>query len=195
MKAVAIAVLSYVIGSIPFSYLAARAFKRIDLRKVGSRNVGTTNVVKSAGLIPGLLAAVGDCGEGIVAVLIARATAPELSWATFAAGLLAVVGHNWPIWLGFHGGGGLATCIGTLLVLSAASVFYLLALWGASYVLTRHKYASSVFGCVSLPVFLGIYEQSWAYFTFGLGMGVLLGAKQVIAWLRYGKKPDSIAAC
>ncbi|MGE5588388.1 MAG: glycerol-3-phosphate acyltransferase [Clostridia bacterium] len=195
VKAVAIAVLSYVIGSIPFSYLAAMVFKKIDLRKVGSRNVGTTNVLKSAGLIPGLLAAVGDCGKGVVAVLIARATAPELSWVTFAAGLLAVVGHNWPIWLGFHGGGGLATCIGSLLVLSAASVFYLLALWGASYVLTRHKYASSLFGCMSLPVFLGIYEQSWAYFGFGFGMGVLLGAKQVMAWLRYGKKPESIAAC
>ncbi|MGE5572446.1 MAG: glycerol-3-phosphate acyltransferase [Bacteroidota bacterium] len=195
VKALAIALLSYVIGSIPFSYMAARAFKRIDLRTVGSGNVGTTNALKSAGFIPGFLAALGDCGKGVVAVLIARATAPELPWAAFAAALIAVIGHNWPVWLGFHGGGGLATCIGTLLVLSAASVFYLLALWGASYVLTRHKYASSVFGCASLPVFLGIYEQSWAYFTFGLGMGVLLGAKQVLAWVRYGKKPDTIAAC
>lgn len=195
MRTFAIVALSYLIGSIPFSYLAARAFKKIDLRKVGSKNVGTTNVVKTAGLIPGLLAGVGDCGKGILAVLIAKATAPELPWAAFIAGLFAVVGHNWPVWLGFHGGGGLATCIGTLLVLSAASVFYLLALWGASYVLTRHKYASSMFGCASLPVFLGIYEQSWAYFGFGLGMGVLLGVKQVVAWLRYGTKPDSIAAC
>jgi len=193
VKALAIAVVSYVIGSIPFSYMAARVFKHIDLRKVGSRNVGTTNVVKSAGVVPGLLAVIGDCGKGIVAVLVARATMPELPWATFVAALLAVIGHNWPIWLGFHGGGGLATCIGTLFVLSAASVFYLLMLWGASYVLTRHKYASSVFGCVSLPVFLGIYEQSWAYFSFGLGMGVLLGAKQVIAWLRYGRRPEGLA--
>lgn len=187
MKTVAIAVMSYIIGSIPFAYITARLFKGIDIRKVGSRNVGTTNVLKSAGILPGLLTAIADCCKGIGAVLLARSTAPELPWVAFVAGLFAVVGHNWPVWLGFHGGGGLATCLGTLFVLSTASVFYLLSLWGASFVLTRHKYASSIMGCLSLPVFLGIYEQSWAYFTFGLGMGVLLGAKQVVAWARYGR--------
>ncbi len=187
MKTVGVAVVSYLMGSVPFAYIMARLFRGIDIRKVGSRNVGTTNVLRTAGVLPGLLTGLGDCFKGVGAVLIARVAAPEAPWAAFVAGLFAVVGHNWPVWLQFQGGGGLATCVGTLLVLSQASVFYLLSLWGASFVLTRHKYASSVMGCLSLPVFLGLYEQSWEFFTFGLGMGVLLGAKQVAAWARYGR--------
>ncbi len=187
VKVLVIAAMSYLMGSIPSAYIMARQFKGIDIRRVGSRNVGTTNVLKCVGAVPALCTALADCCKGIGAVLIARSAVPELPWAAFVAALFAVIGHNWPVWLGFHGGGGLATCLGSLLVLSAASVFYLASLWGASFVLTRHKYASSIMGCLSLPVFLGVYEQSWAYFAFGLGMGVLLGAKQVVAWARYGR--------
>lgn len=187
MKAVAVAATGYLVGSIPFSYIWARAFGGIDIRRVGSMNVGTTNVLLSAGLVPGVLAGIGDCAKGVAAVLFARVTVPELDWAPFVAALFAVVGHNWPVWLSFHGGGGLATCIGTMLVLSASSLIYLGMLWAASYAVTRHKYASSVMGCLSVPVFLGLYEQSWGYFGFGLGMGILLGAKQVAAWFKYGR--------
>jgi glycerol-3-phosphate acyltransferase PlsY len=190
MKAIAVAATSYFIGSVPFSYIWAKVFSGIDIRRVGSRNVGTTNVVLSSGLIPGLLSGVGDLGKGVVAVLFAQAIAPESIVMHFVAALAAVIGHNWPIWLSFQGGGGLATCIGALLVLSTGSVIYMGIFWAAVYAITRHKYLSSVTSCLAVAVFLGLYEHSWDYFFFGLCMGFLLGVKQVIAWLKYGAKRE-----
>ena len=194
MDAIAVAATSYCLGSIPFSYIWAKVFSGIDIRKVGSKNVGTTNVVLSSGLIPGLLSCLGDAGKGALAVLFARAVAPESLTMQFVACLAAVVGHNWPIWLGFHGGGGLATSIGGLLMLSASSVIYMVAFWGVTYVITRHKYFSSVASCGAVGVFLGLVEHSWDYFFFGLGMGFLLGVKQVIAWFKYGTKKKVAAS-
>ena len=191
MKAVAIIATSYFMGSIPFSYIWAKVFGGIDIRRVGSRNVGTTNVLLSAGVIPGLLSGIGDLGKGVAAVLMAQAVAPESLVMHLVAALAAVIGHNWPIWLDFHGGGGLATCMGALLVLSAGSLIYMIIFWAASYVITRHKYLSSVLSCLAVAVFLGLYERSWDYFAFGLGMGFLLGVKQVIAWLKYGVKREA----
>ncbi len=190
MKALAVAATSYFMGSIPFSYIWAKIFSGIDIRQVGSRNVGTTNVVLSSGFIPGLLSGIGDLGKGAAAVLFAQAIAPESIAMHFIAALAAIMGHNWPIWLDFHGGGGLATCMGALLILSASSVIYIGIFWAASYIITRHKYLSSVVSCLAVAVFLGLHENSWDYFFFGLGIGFLLGVKQVIAWLKYGVKRE-----
>ena len=190
MKALTVAATSYFMGSIPFSYIWAKMFSGIDIRQVGSRNVGTTNVILSSGFIPGLLSGIGDLGKGVAAVLFAQAVAPESIVMHFIAALAAVIGHNWPIWLDFHGGGGLATCIGAMLVLSAGSLIYMGIFWAASYIITRHKYLSSVVSCLAIAVLLGLYEHSWDHFFFGLGMGFLLGVKQIIAWLKYGVKRE-----
>ena len=103
MNAIAVAATSYCMGSIPFSYIWAKVFGGIDIRQVGSRNVGTTNVLLSTGFLPGLLSGIGDVGKGVAAVLFAQAVAPESTVMHFVAALAAIVGHNWPIWLGFHG--------------------------------------------------------------------------------------------
>ncbi|NLB73328.1 MAG: glycerol-3-phosphate acyltransferase [Firmicutes bacterium] len=190
MNAIAVAATSYCMGSIPFSYIWAKVFGGIDIRQVGSRNVGTTNVLLSTGFLPGLLSGIGDVGKGVAAVLFAQAVAPESTVMHFVAALAAIVGHNWPIWLGFHGGGGLATSMGALLVLSTGSLVYIGVFWAAMYGITRHKYLSSVASCSAVGVFLGLLEHSWDYFFFGLGMGFLLGVKQVIAWLKYGVKRE-----
>lgn len=190
MNAIAVAATSYCMGSIPFSYIWAKVFSGVDIRQVGSRNVGTTNVILSSGLLPGLLSGVGDLGKGVAAVLFAQAVAPESIVMHFVAALAAIIGHNWPVWLGFHGGGGLATSIGALLVLSTGSLVYMVVFWAVTYIVTRHKYLSSVVSCLAVGVFLGLCERSWDYFFFGSGMGFLLGVKQVIAWFKYGVKPE-----
>jgi glycerol-3-phosphate acyltransferase PlsY len=194
MNVIAVAATSYCMGSIPFSYIWAKVFSGVDIRQVGSRNVGTTNVVLSSGLLPGLLSGIGDLGKGVAAVLLAQAVAPESIVMHFVAALAAIIGHNWPIWLGFHGGGGLATSMGALLVLSTGSLVYMAVFWAAAYIITRHKYFSSVVSCLAVGVFLGLCERSWDYFFFGLGMGFLLGVKQVIAWLKYGVKQEVAAS-
>lgn len=106
-------ILCYFIGSIPFSFLAAKLVKNIDLRKVGNKNIGATNAFKSAGFITGAIAVVGDAGKGIIAVFIAQKLLMPL-YIVLACGFFAVIGHNWPVFLKFKGGRGLATSFGVV---------------------------------------------------------------------------------
>ena len=185
---VLLALLSYLIGSIPSAYLVARAVRKVDIRRVGTGNVGATNVYRQVGPVAGVLTGVADVAKGMAAVSLAQLPCFSSSAAPLVALLCAVIGHNWPLWLGFEGGGGLATFGGGLALLIAVwQVIVLGALWGVVYRLTRHKYFSSVFMCLLLPFWLGISRSSWEYFTFGLGSGVALGFKQVLAWIRWSR--------
>lgn len=103
--------LGYLIGSIPFTQIIAKWRKGIDLREVGSKNVGGMNTMNAIGVGWGLFAGILDVVKGILSLVIANAIGvafPESIWA----GLAAIAGHNWPIWLGFKGGKGIATTIG-----------------------------------------------------------------------------------
>lgn len=177
---------SYLLGSIPFAYLAGRLFGKLDIRNVGSRNVGTTNVFKNVGALAGLVTALGDAGKGLYVVYLAN-MAP-VPGAEFIALLAAMIGHNWPVWLGFHGGGGLATLIGGLLALSEWwVVLVLLALWGIMYLVFRDHCESALAACAIAPGVLGSIHRSWAHFSFGLGAAIIIGAKQAKAILE--KRP------
>ncbi|MBC7338664.1 MAG: glycerol-3-phosphate acyltransferase [Firmicutes bacterium] len=182
-----LALASYLIGSFPSGYLIGRAVRGLDIRRVGTGNVGTTNVVRNVGWPAGILTALLDAGKGMGVVLLAREgwgpTAPLLALPC------AVIGHNWPVWLRFHGGGGLATFVGGLaLMVPFWQIVVAGCLYGLVYLVTRHKYFSSVFMCAAIPVWLGAAKSSWDYFLFGLATGVLLGFKQVRAWIRYGTR-------
>jgi glycerol-3-phosphate acyltransferase PlsY len=150
MPSVLVIVASYLVGSIPFSFLVARAFGVEDVRRVGSGNVGATNVLRSAGRRAGGLALLLDAAKGVVASLTAVTLAPdqELIWAL--AAVAAVVGHMYPVWLRFQGGKGVATGFGAFAPLApgaalGATVLFLLTL-GA----TRFVSLSSIVGAVSL---------------------------------------------
>ena len=169
MLAVALVVASYLIGSIPFSYLVVRAFAGADIRQHGSRNVGATNVARTFGKTPGVIALLLDLSKGSAVVLLARwltslpgwpfASAVGLSpwysrsfWIAFAA-LVAVVAHMFPVWLRFHGGKGVATAAGAFLamdpltILAAAIVFLIVLL------ATRFVSLASMLSAASIPVF------------------------------------------
>ena len=143
--------LAYFIGSVPSSFLLTRLFDGRDIRELGSRNAGATNVTLNVGWIPGLLTLLGDAGKGYVAAVIGRfAQAPICPYLTPA---FAIAGHNWPVWLRFRGGGGLATFIGGALALSQLPMVVVgFALWGISYLLCRNHDKSAVLACVLLPV-------------------------------------------
>ena len=115
INAVAI-VCGYLLGSIPSAYLAARIKKGIDIRNVGGRTVGALNVYYEVGLAAGILVLLVDIGKGIAAVLLARWLGVGLIFQLLA-GLAAVLGHIFPVFLKFHGGRGGATTIGVLLIL------------------------------------------------------------------------------
>jgi len=173
MAQVLVIVAAYMVGSIPFSFLVARAFGVEDVRRVGSGNVGATNVLRSAGRRAGGLALLLDAAKGAAASLIAGALAPdqELTWAL--AAVAAVLGHMYPVWLRFQGGKGVATGFGAFAPLApvaalGATVLFLLTL-GA----TRFVSLSSIVGAVSLFFFAlvlgGPSPVVWAAaFTAGL---------------------------
>ncbi|HEY81764.1 MAG TPA: glycerol-3-phosphate acyltransferase [Dehalococcoidia bacterium] len=110
-----IILLGYFLGSIPTAYLAGYILKGIDIREVGDRNVGAANAFRELSPRAGVAVGLADAGKGILAVLIAQAAnLPQI--ALLFTGAAAVIGHNWPIFIGFRGGRGVSTTIGVLLV-------------------------------------------------------------------------------
>jgi acyl phosphate:glycerol-3-phosphate acyltransferase len=127
---------AYMLGSIPTAFLVARR-AGIDIRDVGDGNVGARNVARTLGAHPAVIVAVADVLKGAAAVLIARILDVPEGWVRTAA-WMAVIGHDFPLFLGFQGGQGLATTIGTLIVLMPREMTVALGLFGALYVLTQN---------------------------------------------------------
>jgi glycerol-3-phosphate acyltransferase PlsY len=115
MNAALSIVIAYLLGSIPSAYIIGR-LSGLDIRKVGDRNVGTFNVFRHAGLVAGIVTLIADVGKGALAIVIAKALSGH-ELVVFGAGVAAVIGHNWPVFLRFRGGRGLAVVIGALLAL------------------------------------------------------------------------------
>ncbi|KAA2314765.1 glycerol-3-phosphate 1-O-acyltransferase PlsY [Pseudooceanicola sediminis] len=136
------AVLGYLLGSIPFGIVITRAFGLGDLREIGSGNIGATNVLRTGNKTAALLTLILDSGKGAAAVLIARALAPED--AVQLAGFAAFLGHCFPIWLGFRGGKGVATYLGTLLALFWPVGLASCATWAVVAAVTRYSSLSAL---------------------------------------------------
>jgi glycerol-3-phosphate acyltransferase PlsY len=132
---ISIPIAAYLLGSIPFGLLLGKLFGAADVRKAGSGNIGATNVARVAGPIAGVLTLLLDAAKGALAVFLAARLSEQSSTWMMIAGLCALVGHCFPIWLGFRGGKGVATAAGVFLVLSplsflgAALLFFLVVLY------------------------------------------------------------------
>jgi glycerol-3-phosphate acyltransferase PlsY len=166
-----IVVVAYLIGSVPFALILARLWGDGDLRVVGSGNVGATNLFRTSGVTPGVLAALLDASKGALSVLLAQRlnTAPEMP---AVAGVAAILGHVYPIWLGFRGGKGVATAAGVFAVLAPVSALAAFSVFLAVTAVTRIVSLGSVAASVTLP--------GAAYFT-GSPLPVLIAAVAVAA--------------
>jgi glycerol-3-phosphate acyltransferase PlsY len=109
-------IIGYLVGGIPFAYIIARIKKGVDIRDKGSRNVGALAVWREVGPGFGIIALLADVGKGVLTIYIAKWLGLDIIWIC-AAGFAAVVGHNWPVFLKFHGGKGASTIMGVLLAL------------------------------------------------------------------------------
>lgn len=136
------AVLGYLLGSIPFGVVITGAMGLGDLRKIGSGNIGATNVLRTGNKAAALATLLLDGAKGAVAVLIARAVAGED--AAQLAGLAAFLGHLFPVWLGGRGGKGVATFLGILLALSLPVGLATCATWAAAALVTRYSSLSAL---------------------------------------------------
>jgi glycerol-3-phosphate acyltransferase PlsY len=127
----------YLVGSIPFAYLLSRRHG-IDLRRVGSGNIGASNVLRTSGVAPAVAAMCLDAVKGAIAVLVAERLAMGPTTAV-AAGVASVVGHVYPVWLRFRGGKGVATAAGVFAVVAPlaaaiACVVFVAAVWATRYI-------------------------------------------------------------
>jgi glycerol-3-phosphate acyltransferase PlsY len=175
-----ILVLSYLVGSIPSGFLAARA-RGIDLRTVGSGNIGATNAMRVLGKPIGLLVLLADAAKGVVACavvapLVLRALgsgAPGGEGPVIAAGLGAILGHNFTCWLRFRGGKGIATSAGVLLVLMPQALGVCFGVWLVVFALGRIVSLASLAAAVALPLALWWLDRSAALLTVGLALSAL----------------------
>lgn len=137
----------YTIGSLPIGFLVAQSTRGVDLRRTGSGNVGAANVYRTAGLGMAIAVMAADIAKGVAAVLVAGGGA-----AAVAAGVAAVVGHVYPVWLGFHGGKGVATAGGVFGVLSPWPTAIAAAAFGLTVARTRFVSLGSIVAAVMLPL-------------------------------------------
>jgi glycerol-3-phosphate acyltransferase PlsY len=152
-----ILVTAYLLGSIPFGYLLVRFFRKEDIRALGSGNIGATNVARSGAKGLGLLTLFLDALKGALAVYIAIHFAPAVNGVAsdlaIAAAVVAVLGHVFPVWLGFKGGKGIATALGVFIALVPAVALASLILFIVVVAITRLVSLGSILAAASIPVF------------------------------------------
>ncbi len=160
MLNLAIFFLSYIIGSIPFSFTIAKLFKGIDIRKLGTKNVGAMNIISVAGMFPGIIALLFDISKGALVVHLTNKITEDIG-VSLTSGLFTVIGHNWPIFLKFKGGKGVATTIGILLLISPFSllILYLIAI-PIIILIINDSYMSASIGFLILPLILWFLERN-----------------------------------
>ncbi|MEN6527017.1 MAG: glycerol-3-phosphate 1-O-acyltransferase PlsY [Candidatus Polarisedimenticolia bacterium] len=166
-----VAVLAYLIGSIPFGVLITRAMGLGDLGGIGSGNIGATNVLRTGNKGAALATLLLDGGKGAVAVLLARAFAGED--AAMIAGLAAFLGHLFPVWLGFRGGKGVATFLGVTLALAWPAGIAACLTWLATALVFRLSSLSALVAAASGPLWLWLWGPPGAVWL-GLALGALV---------------------
>jgi glycerol-3-phosphate acyltransferase PlsY len=183
----------YLLGSIPTAYIVARLRKGIDIRNVGSGNMGGANVMREIGTHEGIFVGLIDIAKGAVAILIAQALNISELWV-FGAGFAALVGHNFPVFAGFRGGKGSATVIGIFLVLAPKAMLVMLVVVVIPFFTTR-KFSAAILigialvvvGFALLPLFIWLFEGSLMLISYVLAIGIFMlvrnlsGIKQVLA--------------
>jgi glycerol-3-phosphate acyltransferase PlsY len=149
-----IPVFGYLLGSIPFGLILGKILGKADVRAAGSGNIGATNVARVAGTFAGVLTLALDAAKGAAAVLLAaRFTNDSAGWMV-TAGLAALVGHCFPVWLRFHGGKGVATAAGLFLALCPWALASSLSLFIIVVIVSRYVSLGSIAAAASMPLFV-----------------------------------------
>jgi glycerol-3-phosphate acyltransferase PlsY len=180
-------VAAYLLGSIPFGMVVARTRGGVDLRQVGSGNVGATNVLRAVGKGAAALTLLGDIGKGAAAVGLGRwFGVPPAVLALIAAA--AVAGHLFPVFAGFRGGKGVATTLGVVVAAMPAVGGLLILIWLAVAALSRYSSLAALTASAALPVLTWLLDGRPAMLTLGLGLLtlVVIRHRDNIARLRQG---------
>jgi len=173
MIAAMLVLFSYLLGSIPSAYIAGRLVRGIDITKVGDGNVGAANAYREIGAKAGMAVLVADVGKGAVAVSITSIFASQP--VVLLAGLGAVAGHNWPLYIGFRGGRGESTAIGVLSVLLPQAMLILLAVSAVPFFVTRNTMLVGAILFSPLWLVALLMGASAALVGYSIGLPCLVG--------------------
>jgi len=173
---------AYLLGSVPTGFLFGKA-KGIDIRSVGSGNIGATNVVRALGKTAGVLVLLADAAKGWLAVVVAAPLVAHVlhvatdgltgQWLSICAGLAVILGHNYTCWLHFKGGKGIATSAGVLLALVPLPLLIILTIWLVVFILTRYVSLASICASAALPFACWLTAQGLALILVTAGMAAL----------------------
>jgi glycerol-3-phosphate acyltransferase PlsY len=167
-------IISYFLGSISFSFLIGKYWGKIDIREHGSGNAGATNTLRVLGALPGIIVFILDGLKGVLSVLLAYLISANEPIVMILGGIFAIIGHNWPIYLNFKGGKGVATTIGVV-----ASLLFLPFILSAVIaciilIITRYVSLASIIFALFIPIFVIIMDYEIIYQLFSLLLAVLV---------------------
>jgi acyl phosphate:glycerol-3-phosphate acyltransferase len=187
---------AYLIGSIPTAYIFGRLVKGIDIRTVGSGNIGATNVYRAIGKIPGFMVLFLDIVKGMIPVLLLPKLLP-IDSAVIGSGIYMMIlgtcvisGHIWTIFLNFKGGKGVATTAGVLIVVAPKVVGVAFILWLTAFIISRYVSVASIVAAVSLPISAVIFKMPVStviVFLAIAGIGIYKHKSNIVR-LRRGKE-------
>jgi glycerol-3-phosphate acyltransferase PlsY len=179
--------LGYLCGSIPFGLILARLGGKGDVRKIGSGNIGATNVLRTGSKPLAALTLILDCLKATAAILIAQRLFGEQTGPFAATG--ALVGHLYPVWLKFRGGKGVATLLGILIALLPAAAIIYAAIWLILLLTIRISSVAGMSGAISAPIAALILASSLFPMLLGFALLVLWKHRENILRLRKGTEP------
>ena len=163
----------YLLGSFPTSFILAKTLKGIDIREVGSKNAGATNVLRTAGKLPALITLVIDLLKGFLAVTVVAPFfyrfLPEIEYDFYRPflGFIAVAGHIWSVFLRFKGGKGVATTLGVAVGIAPLILLPSLAIWLIVFFITHYVSLASILALSIFPILALIFNQSFYTVLFG----------------------------
>lgn len=186
-------VIGYLLGSIPSAYIMARLRKGIDIRDFGVGNMGAVNVLRHVGVWEGSVVGLADMAKGAAAILIAQALSVSQLWL-LGAGSSALLGHNFPVFVGFRGGKGSATTVGIFLILTPKEIGIVLGIVAIPWFITRNfAFAISV-GFVFVPLLIWLFGGSVILVFYSLAILIFIGVRSLPsarqAWPKRGDNKD-----
>jgi glycerol-3-phosphate acyltransferase PlsY len=175
---IAVIIIGYLLGSIPSAFIVSRLSAGVDIRKMGLGNMGAANVFREVGRWKGIIVWAADVAKGAGAVLIAVALNVSQPWV-LGAGFAAMVGHNFPVYIGFRGGIGAATFMGIFLVLAPETMIIIFVLMAIPFLIAHRIIVAIMVAAPVFPVVLWAFERSWILVVFALVLLLFMGIRSV----------------
>ena len=157
MEYILVAIISYLMGSIPFGFVLTKVILKKDIRDIGSGNIGATNALRTGNKFVGYITLILDISKAVIPVIFVKFNYPDL---LFIASLCAFLGHVFPIWLKFKGGKGVATYVGILFSINIVLGAVFVISWLIVFVITKYSSLSSIIGTITVPGYLLITSQN-----------------------------------